>query len=315
MLIAYLYLLALGNCFTQQILTVQRSPKFKSLNRYFKQNDPETNDTDFNVLDDIGLNPNYSWPEVLEELTDLNRQFHHKQYKLFLLQRHGEGYHNIAPDLVSNWTCHWQLVKGNGEMEWYDAQLTPTGIDQITSLSNSIAREIEHRNMPLPHSYYVSPLRRTLQTWNLTWPSITSDRPVVKEYARETYGIGTESQRHSKKYIEAYYPFATFEPGFTEEDELWEADLHESTQHRNYRAAQLLSDIFVHDSNMVISVVSHSGLIKSILNVIGHRKWELKTGQMIPVVIKVDYSKRGKQFNLSKPWGKLPDYCQKPTAF
>ncbi|EAZ62945.2 hypothetical protein PICST_40227 [Scheffersomyces stipitis CBS 6054] len=309
MFVPFFFIFSLALAIPQHILTIQHSPKFKSVNRFFKQNNPATNDSDFSILADIGLNSNYSWSELVDELTSLNKHHHHKQYKLFLLQRHGEGFHNIAPDLVANWTCQWQMQDGNDEMEWYDARLTEVGHEQITNLSKSIETEIERRQMPLPESFYVSPMRRTLETWDLTWSTITKQQPLIKEFARETYGIGTESKRHTKEYIGQNYPFAVFEAGFSQNDELWKSEVHESNQHRNYRAAQLLSDIFINDSNQIISIVSHSGLIKSILKVIGHRKWTLKTGQMIPVIIEVDYTKRGRDFNLRKPWGRLPEYC------
>lgn len=56
------------------------------------------------------------------------------------------------------------------------------------------------------------------------------------------------------------------------------------------RTKKLLEDIFNNDSNTFISLTSHSGAISSILRVIGHRKFPLATGSVIPVLVRADIS-------------------------
>ncbi|EGW33713.1 phosphomutase-like protein [Spathaspora passalidarum NRRL Y-27907] len=274
-------------------------PEFNTTTDYFIQSDPKQPRQ--HPITNFGLKDQWTWDSLIEQIKLL------PSHKLFLLQRHGEGYHNIAPANYSKheWNCYWQLRSGNGEVEWEDARLTPTGQAQITSLQKQITNT---ENFPRPHAFYVSPLRRTLETWELTWYD-QGEVATIKELARETYGIGTESKRHSKTYIETHYPGFAFELGFTESDELWNPDFHESEQHRNYRAAKLLQEIFnENQENNVISLVAHSGLIKSILQVIGHRKWPMYTGELIPVVIAMTYD--SKTYSLDDPWRSLKDVCK-----
>lgn len=55
------------------------------------------------------------------------------------------------------------------------------------------------------------------------------------------------------------------------------------------RTKTLLEDIFRNDSNTFISLTSHSGAISSILRVIGHRRFPLATGSVIPVLVRADF--------------------------
>ena len=55
------------------------------------------------------------------------------------------------------------------------------------------------------------------------------------------------------------------------------------------RTKKLLEDIFSNDSNTFISLTSHSGAISSILRVIGHQKFQLATGSVIPVLVRADF--------------------------
>ena len=48
----------------------------------------------------------------------------------------------------------------------------------------------------------------------------------------------------------------------------------------------LLEDVWETDSNSLISFTAHSGAIASVLRVIGHRVFRLKTGAMVPVLVK-----------------------------
>ena len=147
-----------------------------------------------------------------------------------------------------------------------------------------------------------------MQTYNYTWSSIsTGKQPVIKELSRETYGIGTESKRHPKSYIAANWPHYEFEDGFSEPDLLWTTYKHESKQHRNYRARVFLDDIFYNDDSDVISLTSHSGFIHSILKVVNHRKFDLGTGQMIPLIIGAIRSEENPKLN--KPWTYYNELC------
>lgn len=283
----------------------------------FEQDDKDTDDLKFDIIkDNFGLKKDTKWSDVLDKLSELNDKSKDEVYKLFFLARHGEGYHNIAPEGYSkkDWDCYWQMQEGNGTMEWYDAELTANGQKQIESLSEAWKEQLYTNGAPFPQSFYVSPMRRCLQTYNDTWSSITnqSDKyvPVIKEFARETYGIQTESRRHDKTYIHDFLPIAKFEDGFTEKDELWSSSKREPTQHRDYRALVLFNDIFAHDKNDVISITAHSGIINSMLKELNHRDFSLQTGQMIPVLVKAGKFGKFDAPKLDKKWGTVDDTCK-----
>jgi hypothetical protein len=101
-------------------------------------------------------------------------------------------------------------------------------------------------------------------------------------------GEHTCDRRSTKSAIAVDFPRYRFEPGFAEEDELWDPKVRESDEHRDRRLRDLLDDIFATDENVFLSLTAHSGAITSILAVIGHRKFPLATGAVIPVVVKAE---------------------------
>jgi hypothetical protein len=101
-------------------------------------------------------------------------------------------------------------------------------------------------------------------------------------------GEHTCDRRSTKSVIAADFPRYQFESSFAEEDELWDPKVRESDEHRNRRLLELLDDIFATDENVFLSLTAHSGAITSILQVVGHRKFPLATGAVIPVVVKAE---------------------------
>lgn len=101
-------------------------------------------------------------------------------------------------------------------------------------------------------------------------------------------GEHTCDRRSTKSAIAADFPRYRFEPGFTEEDEAWDPKVREADEHRDRRLLDLLNDIFATDENVFLSLTAHSGAITSILEVIGHRRFPLATGAVIPVVVKAE---------------------------
>jgi broad specificity phosphatase PhoE len=168
--------------------------------------------------------------------------------------------------------------------------------------------------MPLPQSYYVSPLDRALHTSQLTFSSLPTPpehpfTPVVKELLREANGIHTCDRRSSRTYIVSNYPkYYIVEPGFSEEDVLWVPDLRESNSALTARLGELLDDVFTHDNSTVISMTSHSGAIAAILRVVGHRPFSLRTGAVIPMLVKVE------RVSGEKPKMEIEPWTPKPTC-
>jgi len=51
----------------------------------------------------------------------------------------------------------------------------------------------------------------------------------------------------------------------------------------------VLDDLFAHDANTWLSITSHSGEIRSLLRVLGHREFSLGTGAVIPVLVEAKW--------------------------
>ena len=73
----------------------------------------------------------------------------------------------------------------------------------------------------------------------------------------------------------------------TEDDELWSATERESDQDLDGRMKSLLDDVFELDGSTFVSLTTHSGAIRSLLRVLGHREFRLVTGGVIAVLVKV----------------------------
>lgn len=101
-------------------------------------------------------------------------------------------------------------------------------------------------------------------------------------------GQHTCDRRSTASEIADEYPEYRFEAGFSEEDQLWDREVRESDEHRTDRLRCLLNDIFAHDESTYISLTAHSGAITSILEVLGHRRFPLATGAVIPVLVLVE---------------------------
>lgn len=89
------------------------------------------------------------------------------------------------------------------------------------------------QRIPVPETYYTSPLHRCLDTVNITFqgfqlPAQQPFNPEVKELLREVIGIHTCDRRSSRSYIRTNFPLYRIEPGFAEEDELWSPDVREN---------------------------------------------------------------------------------------
>jgi broad specificity phosphatase PhoE len=170
--------------------------------------------------------------------------------------------------------------------------------------------------MPAMESYYVSPLTRTIQTAELSFgglelPTGKPYKPYVKELLREALGVHTCDRRSARTVIEKTFPHLVFEPGFEDEDPLWEPDYREPRSARKYRLAMLLDNIFAGDENTFLSLTSHSGAIASILEAVGHRTFKLETGGVIPVFLKAERVDGAREVPPKEP-SEAPPMCDGP---
>ncbi|KAJ5174668.1 uncharacterized protein N7482_000545 [Penicillium canariense] len=282
--------------------------KFSTVTGYFIQDEPTTDPATFDYAalnfglisriydaEPVDCQSSTQWQRFAQQIQHLNDTAGPQtKYKVLFLGRHGEGVHNVAEQRYGTkaWDEYWSLLDGDEDGTWIDAHLTDVGIAQARTAHDTWTQQIAN-GIPQPQSYYVSPLHRCCQTAQVTFegcdmPLTDPFRPLIKELLRETMGEHTCDRRSSKSAIAADFPQYLFEPGFAEEDELWDPKVRESDEHRNQRLLGLLNDIFASDENVFLSLTAHSGAITSILEVTGHRKFPLATGAVIPVVVRAE---------------------------
>lgn len=190
--------------------------------------------------------------------------------------------------------CYWAEKTGNGTITWEDPLLTPAGEAEAAKANAFFKARYESHHMPYFEAYYNSPLKRCIQTSNITFgtldlPETHKFEPVIKEYFRESISLHTCDHRSTKSEIRAFAPpNYRFEDGFSEEDKLWHKDGSETSAGQAARNKIVLDDVFTHDDSTWISVTAHSGEITSLLSVLNHRKFGLSTGQVIAVLVKAE---------------------------
>ncbi|GAB7328517.1 hypothetical protein MBLNU13_g00479t1 [Cladosporium sp. NU13] len=283
--------------------------KYEAVTGYFLQDDPKTDPDSFEYTrHNFGLIPR-SYPEIPSDssITQWQHFTAHLQhliatapasttYKLFYLARHGEGDHNVAEALYGTkaWDDYWSKLDGDGTRYWVDAHLTAVGEQQARDAGLFFKKQFAEEKMPVPDTWVASPLMRCLKTAELEWAALGFEgfRPLIREMAREVMGEHTCDRRSSKTKIHAAQPNWLIEEGFTEEDELWEADHRETHAEHDVRTQKLLDQVFGNEGKdaSVVSLTSHSGAIASLMRVIGHREFRLATGGMVPVLIKATKS-------------------------
>lgn len=274
--------------YQQKLKNVSQEWEFSPVDQFFSQSNDDTNDMEFNYTTAnfgvLGL-----WDATLKNLKLLNESST-GVYKLFFLARHGEGWHNWISGKYSKeeWMSKWRFLGTDGEIEWGpDAKLTPKGIDQAKENRDCWNDQIS-KGAPIPKKFYVSPLLRSLDTMKYTWESQVIPTPMVLENLRETIGVHLCHTRSPKSDIQKRFPNVEFEPGFTENDELADkySQTREELNEQFLRLNGVLQEIFSNDDEDVISITSHAGTIRSLITVIGHRKFTICTGGMIPIVVR-----------------------------
>lgn len=253
----------------------------------FKQFQPETDDMVFNyVLEDFGrVKPR---AEMVANLKKLNLLGQHK-YKLLICGRHGEGYHNVASAKYPGklWAKKYRFLGTDGEITWGpDPDLTDLGKLQAQENHQFLVDQIS-KGMPIPSKFYVSPLSRSIETMMIEWDGIDISRPVVVEKLREIIGVNPCHKRLEKSVIQEKYPQLDFEPGFSEGDLLDEkhCQTREQFWQQFMRLNEFLQELFDTEDE-VVSLTSHAGTIRALLTVIGHRKFTIPKGGMIPVIVR-----------------------------
>jgi broad specificity phosphatase PhoE len=242
--------------------------------------------------------------------------------KVLFLGRHGQGEHNVAEAKYGTraWDCYWSYLDGADGLVWSDAHLTPIGEQQALDV-HALWKTQLALGMPPPDRYVVSPLTRTVQTADLSFrelelPKGKGYKPYVKELLREALGVHTCDRRSPLSLLQKEHPHLTFEPGFSDPDILWEADYREPSSARRYRLATLLDEVFAEteQEDVFLSFTSHSGAIGSMLEVLGHRKFALETGGVIPVVVRAERVEGRREVPEKEP-SDAPPKCEEPPKW
>lgn len=242
-----------------------------------------------------------------------------KNTRLFILARHGQGYHNLAVERYTEpiWDRDWAFKNGDGVAEdWADANLTEKGIEQVKRTGKVVFGELLEGCWP--DSYYSSPLRRCLQTFRYEWEQkVQAETKVgnkcpkkvdvlIKEKLRETIGIHTCDWRQDKTqtFKECCEPIKnlggdckiefSYEENFAEKDPLFSSEHRESDDEIDARIKSALEEIWTRENSKtngekssLISVTCHEGVIRSFLRVLDHTAIpRLETSGVVMVVIK-----------------------------
>jgi len=284
---------------------MSQSHSFSVVPGFFVQDDPKTIPHEvgalplrFGLLDDSPRR----WDNFRTKVDQLNQESGTAVYKVFILGRHGQGYHNVGEEKYGTkaWDDYWSKLNGDDELTWGpDPLLTPLGQAQAGEASYAWNIELKH-GIPFPEKFLSSPLKRALDTLKTTFIEerdvVVEDegrrgnvKVLILENCREEYGEHTCDLRSSLSSLKAIYPPPTFqfEPGFAEEDPLWEKDVREGEVHIVQRALIVLEKAF-EGPETYISLTAHGGFINGFLHAIGRPSYALPTGGVLPVVVRRD---------------------------
>ncbi|KAE8150930.1 histidine phosphatase superfamily [Aspergillus avenaceus] len=253
--------------------------------------DQEYSKSDNQELDKTSKRP---WERFANHINQLNIQSpENVSYKVLYLTRHGFGVHNHYHKTVGSdaWNNYWSHLDGNGTVSWVDAKLAETGIQQARELSDFWGNAVNTDKVPLPDTFYTSPLARCLETSKLVFTRLAEDagkqfRPVVKELLRERLADHTCDKRSTRTWITDHYPLYIIEPGFSEDDVLWKPDRYESIEEHVARKQRVLEDIFSTDPGHFISLTVHSYAISAILRTCGAEEFRVREGSTIALLVR-----------------------------
>ncbi|ODQ64472.1 putative phosphomutase [Nadsonia fulvescens var. elongata DSM 6958] len=225
-------------------------------------------------------------------------------YKVLFLARHGQGFHNLCIEKYgeAEWDQHWAKLTTDGLTLWGpDPELTELGVHQAKSVHHAWKEQLAS-GAPMPEgTLYCSPFTRSIETLLNTWDGIyegirggpdgTDKVVLIKELLRETIGVHTCDKRSTRSEIAKRYPFFQIEDGFEEDDIYYQDDYRETIAELDDRIQRFLEFLFEQDAILetvptYVSVTAHSGVLHSFCHVLKHVDFPVKTGGMIPVIVK-----------------------------
>ncbi|KAJ3135435.1 hypothetical protein HDU90_003837 [Geranomyces variabilis] len=248
----------------------------------FAQTSPDTDDQSFplapprlGLLDDAPGR----WARLSERVQKLQQEAGDRGVvKVLVFQRHGQGEHNAAEIKYGKkaWDDYWSK-----QPQFFDAQLTPLGITQLSAQASVVAAErAAGMTTALPFS---SPLSRCLDT---TTRVFGKQEGVVLENLREVYGEHTCDHRRRASELKARWSGFDFSD-LSEEDKLWTPNERETVEHSVIRVRGALSQIMAAKEGQEVlqPVVCHGGVIEALIQITGHRVFDVPPGGALPMVL------------------------------
>lgn len=227
----------------------------------------------------MGLRGGKSWSDVNALIRD--SESNSPLVKLVVLLRHGEGLHNAdkarAGDIV--WNEELQFSP-----DYIDSPLTALGVAQSKEAATVLEEQLSSGGLHIQR-VIVSPLDRTLQTYEHAFANLREFPATSMEITRETLGVCPCDQRKSMRSKIAAYPHIDFASITDEEDVLWSKDRRETDEEIEARALRFLHEIYYNNPETHVVVVSHSGFSRACFRALGHRHYRPQNAEFIPLLL------------------------------
>lgn len=186
---------------------------------------------------------------------------------------------------------HWSLLDGADGEVWFDAYLTPEGVQQAKDLSTLWLQTINKDGAPLPSTLYTSPLTRCLQTCHYSLSPLMAShnlpfRPTVREKLRERMTMHTCDKRRTRSWIQEQWPEYIIGDDVTEEDILGGQGREETYPEHIAREQKELEELWEMDQGEFLSLTMHSQAISSLMMACGAEPPKLREGTTIAVLIR-----------------------------
>lgn len=230
----------------------------------------------------MGLAHDRSWADVNELVR--HSQSLGPKVKLVLLLRHGEALHNADKTRVgvAAWEAHHQF-----DALYTDAPLTERGVAQAQAAAGVLEEQVAHGGLHIER-VVVSPLDRTLETYELAFANLPHYPASVIEAARETLGVCPCDRRNPLRVKQARYASVDFSAVADEDDVLWTAEHRESDAEIEARALAFLGELYERHTANAFVVVSHSGFSRACYRALGLRHYRPQNAEFMPLLLTAD---------------------------
>lgn len=270
----------------------------------------QSNDIDATKINHLELINHNSWKDLYDSIP---RDTPTHEYKLLVVARHGQGYHNAAIARYGQelWMKKWSILNGDEYGEWLDSKLTPLGQNQVSNAGKEVLLPMITELGFLPHAFFSSPMRRCLETFIGSWNHVFDAFPElvegksslsvsIFENIREVFNTHPCNERVSHSVtVDEYQDYKTnsgltihwdYEDDYPEEDQLWNTEHWETKEEMDSRIKDGLTSVFenVNPEDKLVSITCHSKVIESILRITDHPAInKLDTAKIVCIVAEV----------------------------